>query len=139
VRKILIVDNNGSMTSLSRRLERRGYQLLVAENGEQAATLGRIARPQLILVDLGHCGLDGCELTRQLKANPSTGHIPLIAFGDPSMGSGCDQALSAGSDDFVLKPIRFQQLLTKIDWLLEKAAFVPAVAARVSIPALHTH
>jgi CheY-like chemotaxis protein len=139
VRKILIVDNNGSMTSLSRRLERRGYQLVVAENVDQAVTLGRIARPQLILVDLDHSGLDGCALTRQLKANPSTGHIPLIAFGDPSMGTTCDQALAAGCDDFVQKPVRFQQLLTKIDWLLEKVAFVPAVAARVSIPALHTH
>ena len=137
MRKILIVDNKGSMVPLSLRLERRGYLVAVAENADQALTLGRIARPSVVLVDLGHPGVDGCDVTRKLKSAASTRHLPVIALVDPSREDDCDRGLSAGCDDFVAKPVRFQQLLTKIDWLVEQALFIPTVPTRSTPPAVH--
>jgi two-component system cell cycle response regulator DivK len=139
MRKILIVDNKGSMVPLSLKLERRGYLVAVAENADQALTLGRIARPSVILVDLAHGGVDGCDVTRKLKSAASTRHIPVIAFGDPSREEDCDRALNAGCDDFLARTARFQQLLSKIDWLVEKALFIPTVPTRMTPPAVFPH
>ena len=121
MRTIMVVDDNEpSRDALSRRLERRGYQILLAEDGLQAVDVARSARPDLILMDLGLPGIDGCEATRQLKADGPTCQIPIIVLSAHAMTHDRERALAAGSDDFDTKPVRFQQLLTRIEWLLEK-------------------
>ena len=74
-------DNEPSRDAISRRLERRGYRILLAVDGEQAVSIARSTLPDLILMDLGLPGIDGWEATRQLKADAATRHIPLIVYG----------------------------------------------------------
>jgi two-component system, cell cycle response regulator DivK len=121
---MVVEDNEPSRDALSRRLERRGYQVLVAADGHQAVSRARAAKPDLILMDLGLPGIDGWEATRQLKEDATTQHIPIIVLSAHAMTNDRDQALAAGGDDFDTKPVRFQQLLGKIETLLAKA---PAV------------
>jgi len=111
-------DNEPSRDALSRRLERRGYRVLLAVDGEQAVSIARSRLPDLILMDLGLPGIDGWEATRQLKADAATRHIPLIVLSAHAMINDREMALAAGGDDFDTKPVRFQQLLTKIEALL---------------------
>jgi CheY-like chemotaxis protein len=123
---IMVVDDNEpSRDALSRRLARRGYRILLAGDGAAAVAAARVERPSLILMDLGLPGIDGWEATRQLKQDPATGHIPVIVLSAHAMTNDRDLALAAGADDFDTKPVRFQQLLIKIDTLLN-----PAVAVR---------
>jgi CheY-like chemotaxis protein len=112
-------DNEPSRDALSRRLERRGYRVLLAVDGEQAVAIARSALPDLILMDLGLPGIDGWEATRQLKADAATRHIPLIVLSAHAMINDREMALAAGGDDFDTKPVRFEQLLTKIEALLQ--------------------
>jgi len=119
--KIMVVeDNESSRDALARRLERRGYRVLLAANGEQAVALARSHGPDLILMDLGLPGIDGWEATRQIKADPGTRPIPLIVLSAHAMLSDRERALAAGGDEFDTKPVRFQQLLDKIEQLLAK-------------------
>jgi CheY-like chemotaxis protein len=117
-------DNEFSRHALSRRLERRGYRILLAVDGEQAIQLGRSEQPDLILMDLGMPRVDGLEATRELKADPTTRRIPIIVLSAHAMTNDRDTALQAGGDDFDTKPVRFQALLEKIDVLLTRAADV---------------
>jgi CheY-like chemotaxis protein len=117
---MVVEDNEPSRDALARRLERRGYRVLVAADGEQAVALGRAARPDLILMDLGLPGVDGLEATRRLKAGETTGDIPIIVLSAHAMTIDRDKALQAGGDEFDTKPVRFQQLLDKIEGLLER-------------------
>jgi two-component system, cell cycle response regulator DivK len=119
---LLVEDNDASRDALSRRLERRGFQVVVAVDGAQAVSVGRSARPDLILMDLGLPVIDGWEATRQLKADQATQHIPIIVLSAHAMTNDRELALAAGGDDFDTKPVRFQALLEKIDRLLPKAA-----------------
>lgn len=123
---LVVEDNELSRDALARRLERRGYRVVLAVDGEQAIAVGRAERPDLVLMDLGLPRIDGWEATRQLKADPSTCRIPIIVLSAHAMTDDRDKALSAGGDDFDTKPIRFQQLLTKIDGLLARSAQPPA-------------
>jgi two-component system cell cycle response regulator DivK len=119
--KIMVVDDNEpSRDALSRRLERRGYRILPAADGLQAVETGR-ALPDLILMDLGLPGIDGWEAMRRLKSDAATRHIPIIVLSARAMTNDRDLALAAGGDDFDSKPIRFEQLLGKIETLLGKA------------------
>jgi CheY-like chemotaxis protein len=118
---LLVEDNDASRDALSRRLERRGYRVLVAVDGAQAVSEGRSAQPDLILMDLGLPVIDGWESTRQLKADPATRHIPIIVLSAHAMTNDRELALAAGGDDFDTKPVRFQALLEKIERLLPKA------------------
>ena len=86
--------------------------------------MGRSARPDLILMDLGLPGIDGWEATRQLKRDASTCRIPIIVLSAHAMTNDRDMALAAGGDDFDTKPVRFQQLLEKVETLLARK--VPA-------------
>ena len=113
-------DNEPSRDALSRRLERRGYRVLLAVDGEQAVSIARSTLPDLILMDLGLPGIDGWEATRQLKADAATRHIPLIVLSAHAMINDREMALAAGGDDFDTKPVRFEQLLTKIETLLAR-------------------
>jgi two-component system, cell cycle response regulator DivK len=117
---ILVVDDNEpSRDALSRRLERRGYRILSAGDGRQAVATAQMERPDLILMDLGLPGIDGWEATRQLKGGSITRRIPVIVLSAHAMTNDRDLALAAGADDFDTKPVRFEQLLGKIDALLK--------------------
>jgi len=118
---LLVEDNDASRDALSRRLERRGFQVVMAVDGAQAVSVGRAAQPDLILMDLGLPVIDGWEATRQLKADQSTTHIPIIVLSAHAMTNDRELALAAGGDDFDTKPVRFQALLEKIERLLPKA------------------
>jgi CheY-like chemotaxis protein len=119
---MVVEDNEPSRDVLCRRLERRGYRVLPAVDGEQAVADARTALPDLILMDLGLPGIDGWEATRRLKADNATQHIPLIVLSAHAMASDRELALAAGGDEFDTKPVRFEQLMTKIDTLLTKGA-----------------
>ena len=123
--KILLVeDNESSRDALARRLERRGYQVVLATDGQQAVSVGRSAKPDLILMDLGLPVIDGWEATRQLKNDTLTRDIPIIVLSAHAMTNDREQALAAGGDDFDTKPVRFQPLLEKIESLLARSVLV---------------
>jgi two-component system cell cycle response regulator DivK len=117
---LVVEDNEASRDALSRRLERRGYQVVLAVDGHEAVSIGRSTKPDLILMDLGLPGIDGWEATRQLKSDASTAQIPIIVLSAHAMTNDRDMALAAGGDDFDTKPVRFHQLLEKIEALLTK-------------------
>ena len=117
---LLVEDNEASRDALSRRLQRRGYRIVLAVDGHEAVSKGRSASPDLILMDLGLPGIDGWEATRRLKGDPSTAQIPIIVLSAHAMTNDRDMALAAGGDDFDTKPVRFQQLLEKIDALIAR-------------------
>lgn len=118
---MVVEDNELSRDALSRRLERRGYRVVLAGDGQKAIEIARVDRPDLILMDLGLPGIDGWEATRQLKADLNTRHIPIIVLSAHAMTNDRDKALQAGGDDFDTKPVRFQALMEKIEVLLAKA------------------
>ena len=118
--KILLVeDNEMNRDMLSRRLERRGYVVVLAVDGGQGVELARSEIPDLILMDMSLPVLDGWEATRRLKSEPSTSGIPIIALTAHAMSGDRDKALEAGCDDYDTKPIELPRLLGKIE------AFIP--------------
>ena len=117
---MVVEDNEPSRDALCRRLARRGYQVIPAVDGEEAVEMARERLPDLILMDLGLPGIDGWEATRRLKAGDDTRHIPLIVLSAHAMSNDRDMALAAGGDDFDSKPVRFEQLMTKIEVLLTR-------------------
>lgn len=119
--KILLVeDNEMNRDMLSRRLERRGYQVLIAVDGGRGMAMARSEAPDLILMDMSLPVLDGWELARQLKAAPETRAIPIIALTAHAMAGDQEKALDAGCDDYDTKPIEFPRLVEKIEVLLGK-------------------
>jgi two-component system, cell cycle response regulator DivK len=117
--KILLVeDNEMNRDMLSRRLERKGYEVVVAVDGQQGVTLARSEGPDLILMDMSLPVLDGWEATRQLKRVESTRSIPVIALTAHAMAGDRDRAVEAGCDDYDTKPIELTRLLGKIETLL---------------------
>lgn len=120
--KILYVeDNDDNIYMLSARLERKGYEVIVATDGEQGVALARSEAPALILMDLSLPVIDGWEATRRLKALAETRDIPVIALSSHAMAGDREAALAAGCDDFDTKPVDFHRLLGKIQALLPKA------------------
>ena len=115
---LLVEDNEPSRDALRRRLERRGFRVGVAVDGQQAVTTARANLPDLILMDLGLPIIDGWEATRQLKQDAATRHIPIIVLSAHAMIADRDTSLAAGADDFDSKPVRFDQLLAKVERLL---------------------
>lgn len=122
---LVVEDNEPSRDALTRRLERRGYDVVVATDGLEAVSAGRLAKPDLILMDLGLPGIDGWEATRQLKSAAATRHIPIIVLSAHAMSHDRELALAAGGDDFDSKPVRFEPLLEKISALLARRVLVP--------------
>ncbi|MEZ0324975.1 MAG: response regulator [Fimbriimonas sp.] len=121
--KILLVeDNEMNRDMLSRRLERRGYEVLIALDGEVGLALANSESPDLILMDMSLPILDGWEATRRLKAAPETRNIPVIALTAHAMSSDRDKALEAGCDDYDTKPVELPRLLEKIEALLAAKA-----------------
>jgi two-component system cell cycle response regulator DivK len=119
--KILLVeDNEMNRDMLSRRLQKRGYDVVLAEDGQQGVSLAQSESPALILMDMSLPVLDGWEATRQLKSAPATRSIPIIALTAHAMAGDRERALEAGADDFDTKPIELTRLLEKIEALLAK-------------------
>lgn len=122
---LLVEDNEPSRDALGRRLQRRGFRVVVAVDGQQAVTLARAELPNLILMDLGLPVIDGWEATRQLKADAATRQIPIIVLSAHALTADRETSLAAGADDFDSKPVRFDQLLGKIERLLPQMQAVP--------------
>jgi two-component system, cell cycle response regulator DivK len=121
--KILLVeDNEMNRDMLSRRLERKGFQVLMAVDGQQGVDLATSEVPDLILMDMDLPIIDGWEATRRVKAGENTRGIPVIALTAHAMVGDRDKAIAAGCDDYDTKPVDFPRLLGKIETLLGGAA-----------------
>ena len=120
--KILLVeDNEMNRDMLSRRLMRRGYEIVMAMDGEQGVAMATSESPALILMDMSLPGIDGWEATRRIKAAPATHAIPVIALTAHAMEGDREKALAAGVDDFDTKPVELERLLGKIEAQLGRA------------------
>ena len=120
--KILLVeDNEMNRDMLSRRLTRNGFEVVIAVNGQEGVDLAASSMPDLILMDMSLPILDGWEATRQVKANPATKAIPVIALTAHAMVQDKEKALAAGCDEFDTKPVELPRLLEKIKALLPPA------------------
>ena len=117
-RILYVEDNDDNVYMLERRLRRKGYDVLVAPDGESGVDRARAELPDLILMDLGLPGIDGWEATRRMKADETTAGIPVIALTAHAMDGDCEKALAAGCDEFETKPVKFDQLLEKMATLL---------------------
>ena len=114
--KILLVeDNEMNRDMLSRRLERKGFEVVIAVDGRAGVELASSSNPDLILMDLSLPVMDGWEATRCIKADPATQKIPVIALTAHAMAGDEQKALEAGCDDYDIKPIDFKRLLGKIE------------------------
>ncbi len=116
---LLVEDDEMNCDMLSRRLRRKGYEVLIARDGEEALAKAQSDAPDLILMDLSLPVLDGWEATRQIRAVPQTQAIPVIALTAHAMDGDQAKALAAGCDDYDTKPIEFPRLMGKIQALLE--------------------
>ena len=114
--KILLVeDNEMNRDMLSRRLQRKGFDVVLAVDGEEGINLATSGNPDLILMDLSLPVIDGWEATRRLKNQPETASIPIIALTAHAMADDRQRALDAGCDDYDSKPVDFPRLLSKIE------------------------
>ena len=117
--KILLVeDNQMNRDMLSRRLARKGYEVVIAIDGQQGVEMARSETPDLILMDMSLPVVDGWEATRQLKSAPETQSIPVIALTAHAMAGDREKAVEAGCNDYDIKPIELPRLLEKIEALL---------------------
>jgi len=117
--KILIIeDTENNRVLLTRRLRPRGYDIITAEDAEKGLLLVESERPDLVLMDVGLPGMNGWDATRQLKSNPATKHVPVIALTAHAMDGDREKAIAAGCDEYEIKPIDFNRLFEKIDRLL---------------------
>jgi CheY-like chemotaxis protein len=117
--KILIVeDNEMNRDMLSRRLIRRGYEVVMAVNGEEGITAAKAEYPDLILMDMSLPVIDGWEATRRLKAEPNTRRIPVIGLTAHAMAGDREKVIDAGCDDYDTTPVELPRLLQKIEALL---------------------
>jgi CheY-like chemotaxis protein len=117
-RILLVEDSEMNRDMLSRRLERRGHEVLLAVDGEEGVTRAREILPELVIMDMSLPGIDGWEATRRLKADPETAAIPVLALTAHAMSGERERALEAGCDDFDTKPVDLPRLLEKIGALL---------------------
>ena len=118
-RILLVEDDEMNRDMLTRRLQRRGYDVIVAVDGQEALEQANLHTPELILMDMRLPKINGWEATRQLKSKPETALIPIIALTAHAMSEDRDEALEAGCDDYDTKPIELPRLLKKIGGLLE--------------------
>lgn len=121
--KILVVeDNEMNRDMVGRRLERRGFQVVIAVDGQEGVDMAHSESPDLILMDMSLPVLDGWEATRRIKGDPETKPIPIIALTAHAMSSDRQEAIDAGCDDYDTKPLEFPRLMAKIEALLPKEA-----------------
>lgn len=118
-RILVIEDNEENRDSLSRRLQRRGFEVLLASDGKVGVETAKAEHPDLILMDMNMPLVDGWEATRQIKAEPATAKVPVIALTAHAMAGDKERALAAGCTDYHTKPIEFPKLLAQIESLLQ--------------------
>lgn len=117
--KILVVeDNEENRDSLRRRLERRGFQVVLAEDGQKGIDCATTEKPDLILMDMNMPVLDGWEATRRIKATPELAGTPVIALTAHAMNGDRERAIEAGCTDYHTKPIEFSKLLAQLESIL---------------------
>jgi CheY-like chemotaxis protein len=117
--KILLVeDNEMNRDMLSRRLQRKGFSVVMAEDGRQGVAMAASESPDLILLDMSLPLVDGWEAARQIKAGAATRHIPIVALTAHAMSGDREKALQAGCDEYDTKPVEFTRLLAKIESIL---------------------
>jgi CheY-like chemotaxis protein len=117
--KILLVeDNEMNRDMLSRRLVKRGHEVVIAVDGQQGVDLASSENPEIILLDMSLPVMDGWEAARRLKGDASTSSIPIIALTAHAMAGDREKCLEAGADDYDTKPVDFKRLLGKINELL---------------------
>ena len=117
--KILLVeDNDLNRDMLSRRLQRRGYEIVAALDGEQGVAMAHSERPDLILMDISLPGLNGWEATRRIRQDSATATIPIIALTAHAMAGDREKTMDAGCDEYETKPVELNTLLAKMEALL---------------------
>ena len=120
-RILLVEDNDMNRDMLSRRLQRRGHEVLMAADGMQAILMAESEAPDLILLDMSLPLIDGWEAARRLKASPNTARVPIVALTAHAMAGDREKALAAGCDEYATKPVDFPQLTAKIDAILKRS------------------
>jgi two-component system, cell cycle response regulator DivK len=119
-RILLVEDNDMNRDMLSRRLQRKGHDVLLAADGMQAILMAESEAPDLILLDMSLPVIDGWEAARRLKASPATARVPIVALTAHAMAGDREKALAAGCDDYDTKPVDFLNLTAKIDRILSR-------------------
>lgn len=119
-RILLVEDNEMNRDMLSRRLERRGYEIAIAVDGRQGVEMAKAGAYDLVLMDMSLPEVDGWEATRQLRADPATKALPIIALTAHAMAGDRERAIEAGADDYDTKPIDLARLLEKIETQLKR-------------------
>ena len=115
---LLVEDNELNRDMLSRRLVRRGYRVITAQDGQEGYDMGCAELPDLILMDVGLPKMDGWQVTALLKGRPETSRIPIIALTAHALSTDRDHARAVGCDDYDTKPVDFDRLIHKIEMLL---------------------
>ena len=118
-RILLVEDNELNRDMLSRRLQRRGFEILIAEDGEEGIATALRELPDLILMDMSLPGIDGWEATRRLKAEEATSQIPIVALTAHAMAEDRQQALDAGCDEYQTKPVDLNRLVATLESFLQ--------------------
>jgi two-component system cell cycle response regulator DivK len=137
---LLVEDNEMNRDMLSRRLQRRGWEVVIAVDGLHGLQMAASERPTLVLMDMSLPVMDGWEATRRLRADPALAHLPVIALTAHAMSGDRERALEAGCDDFDTKPVEFDRLLAKIEAVLQRgptavSAAAPAEALELTVRA----
>jgi two-component system, cell cycle response regulator DivK len=117
--KILVVeDNEINRDMMVRRLQRRGYTIITAVDGQQGIDMTQSESPDIVLMDMSLPVVDGWEATRQIKSNPDVRHIPVVGLTAHAMVGDRDKALNAGCDDYATKPVEYEKLIELINRLI---------------------
>ncbi len=117
-RILMVEDNEENRDALGRRLQRRGFEVLMAFDGKQGVEMAKAEHPDLILMDMNMPELDGWEATRQIKADPATAALPVIGLTAHAMTGDRERAIAAGCTDYHTKPVEFPRLLGQIEAIL---------------------
>lgn len=118
IRVLLVEDNEMNRDMLSRRLQRRGFEVLIAVDGEAGIRMAESEQPDLILMDMSLPLIDGWDATRQIRINPVTRQIPILALTAHAMDGEREKAIAVGCNDYDTKPVELDRLLKKIEALL---------------------
>lgn len=133
MRRILLVeDNEMNRDMLSRRLRRRGYEVIIAVDGQQGVAMAQSSSPDIVLMDMSLPVMDGWQATRTLKASPDTKEIPVIALTAHAMSTDREKAMEAGCDDYDTKPIELTRLIAKMESLMARISKGAAAAEATS-------
>jgi two-component system cell cycle response regulator DivK len=132
---LLVEDNEMNRDMLSRRLQRRGWEVVIAVDGVHGLAMAASEQPALVLMDMSLPVMDGWEATRRLRADPALAHLPVIALTAHAMSGDRERALEAGCDDFDTKPVEFDRLLAKIEAVLQRPRPAPSDALELTVTA----